>query len=81
MVHLSLSVNNSDGSGCEIRSAYKVLVGNLKRIEHSEHLDVDGNIRIDLRETGCEDEDWMHLTQDIDQWWAVMNTAMNLQVP
>jgi len=42
MVHLSLSVNNSDGSGCEIRSAYKVLVGNLKRIEHSEHLDVDG---------------------------------------
>jgi hypothetical protein len=24
--------------------------------------------------------DWMHLTQDRDQWWAVVNTVMNLQV-
>jgi hypothetical protein len=36
---------------------------------------------MDLSETGCEDEDWMHLTQDVDQWRALVNTVMNLRVP
>jgi len=34
---------------------------------------------MDLREIGCESVDWMHLTQDRDQWWAVVNMVMNLQ--
>jgi len=34
-----------------------------------------------LRETGWEGMDWIHLTQDRDQWWALVNTAMNLGVP
>jgi hypothetical protein len=25
--------------------------------------------------------DWIDLTQDRDQWMALVNTAMNLQVP
>jgi hypothetical protein len=41
----------------------------------------EDNIRIDLREIGWECVDWMHLTQDMDQWQAVVNTVMNLQVP
>jgi hypothetical protein len=36
---------------------------------------------MDLRETGLEDVDWIHMAQDKDQWWAVVNTIMNLRVP
>jgi hypothetical protein len=39
------------------------------------------NIRMDLGEMGREGVDWMHLPQDRDQWWAVVNTVMNLRVP
>jgi len=41
----------------------------------------EDNIRIDLRGTGLEDEDWMHLAQDRNQLWALVNTVINLQVP
>jgi hypothetical protein len=36
---------------------------------------------MDLRKTGWQDVDWMHLIQDRDQWWALVNMVMNLQVP
>jgi hypothetical protein len=36
----------------------------------------EDNIRMDLRET-----DWIHHAQNRDQWWALVNTIMNLQVP
>jgi hypothetical protein len=39
------------------------------------------NIRIDLKDRGWEGADWIHLDQDRDQWWAVVNMVMNLQVP
>jgi hypothetical protein len=39
------------------------------------------NIRIDLREIVWEGVDWMHLAQDRDQWWALVNMVMNLWVP
>jgi hypothetical protein len=32
---------------------------------------------MDLRETGWEDVDEIHLAQDRDQWWALMNVVMN----
>jgi len=38
------------------------------------------NIRMNLRKTGCERVDWMHLAQDRAQWWAVVNTEINPQV-
>jgi hypothetical protein len=53
---------------------------NLKGRDHLEDLYVD-NIRINLRETGWEGVDWMHLAQDRDQWWALVNAVMNLWVP
>jgi hypothetical protein len=34
-----------------------------------------------LREIGWDGVDWLHLTDDRDQWQAVVNTVMNLQVP
>jgi hypothetical protein len=36
---------------------------------------------MDLREIGLEGVDWNHLGQDRDQWWALVNTVMNLRVP
>jgi hypothetical protein len=37
-------------------------------------------ITINRRGTGCEGVNWMNLTQDRDQWRAVVNTVMNLRV-
>jgi hypothetical protein len=39
------------------------------------------SIRMDLRETGWEGVDWMHLAQHKDQWQVLVNTIMNLLVP
>jgi hypothetical protein len=33
-----------------------------------------------LGRIGCKDVDWIHLAQDRDQWWAVVNTVMNIRV-
>jgi hypothetical protein len=38
-------------------------------------------IKMDLREIGWDGMDWIDLTQDRDQWRALMNTVMNLWVP
>jgi hypothetical protein len=40
----------------------------------------EDNIRMDLREIGWEDVDWIHLAQDRNQWRAVINTVMNPRV-
>jgi hypothetical protein len=39
------------------------------------------NIKMDLREIGWGDTDWIDLAQDRDQWRALVNTVVNLQVP
>jgi hypothetical protein len=57
-----------------MKSAYKILVGKPRRRW-------EDNIRMDLRETGWEDVDWIHLVQDRDQWQALVNTVMDLRVP
>jgi len=41
----------------------------------------DDNIKMDLREIQWEVMDWIHLTQDRDQWQVLLNTVMNLGVP
>jgi hypothetical protein len=45
---------------------------------HSEELGVGGR---DPKEISWEGVDWMHLAQDGDQWWIIVNTVMNLRVP
>jgi hypothetical protein len=39
------------------------------------------NIKINLREINLDGMDWIDLSQDRDQWRAVVNTVMNLRVP
>jgi hypothetical protein len=41
----------------------------------------ENSVKINLREIGWCGVDWIDLAQDIDQWQALVNTVMNLQVP
>jgi hypothetical protein len=64
----------------EMRNAYNVLVGKPegKRLFGRLGRRWEDGIRMDLRETGWEVVDWIHLAPDRDQWRAVVNTVMNL---
>jgi hypothetical protein len=37
--------------------------------------------KMDLRETGFGDVDWIHWAQDRDRWRALVNTVINLRIP
>jgi hypothetical protein len=41
----------------------------------------EDNIKLDLREIGIDGENWIRLAQDTVQWWAYVNTVINLRVP
>ncbi|KAJ4442256.1 hypothetical protein ANN_12122 [Periplaneta americana] len=67
----------------ESRNAYRVLVGRpegkrpLGRLRRR----WEDNIKMDLREVGCDDRDWINLAQDGNRWRAYVRAAMNLRVP
>jgi hypothetical protein len=60
-----------------MRSAYKILVGNPKekRPLGRTRRRREDNIGMYFREIEWESVDWMHLAQDRDQRWALMNTS------
>jgi hypothetical protein len=67
----------------DVRGAYNILVG---RPEGRSPLGRpkrrwEDNIKMDLREIGFGDADWIHLAQDRDRWRTLVNTVMNLRVP
>jgi hypothetical protein len=41
----------------------------------------EDNIKMDLREIGWGGMDWIDVAKYMDQWRALVNTVMNLQVP
>jgi hypothetical protein len=67
----------------EVRGAYNILVGRPegRRPLGRPRRKWEDNIKMDLRETGFGDVDWIHWAQDRDRWRALVNTAMNLRVP
>ncbi|KAJ4429604.1 hypothetical protein ANN_21790 [Periplaneta americana] len=67
----------------ESRNAYRVLVGRPegKRPLGRPRRRWEDNIKMDLREVGYDDRDWINLAQDRDQWRAYVRAAMNLRVP
>ncbi|KAJ4434031.1 hypothetical protein ANN_16350 [Periplaneta americana] len=67
----------------ESRNAYRVLVGRPegKRPLGRPRRRWEDNIKMDLREVGYDDREWMNLAQDRDQWRAYVRAAMNLRVP
>jgi hypothetical protein len=67
----------------EKMNAYRILVGKpeVKRsLGRPRRRRVD-NIKIDLKEIGWDDMDWMDLAQDMYQWRALVIMVMNLRVP
>jgi hypothetical protein len=67
----------------EKKNAYRVLMGKpegkrpLGRPRHWWH----SNIKMDLTEIGWSGMNWIDLARDRDQWRALVNMVMNLQVP
>jgi hypothetical protein len=67
----------------EKRNENRILVG---KPEGKRPLGIPGrrrefNIKINFRETGWGDMDWIHLAQDRDQRRAFVTTTINLRVP
>ncbi|KAJ4429432.1 hypothetical protein ANN_21601 [Periplaneta americana] len=67
----------------ESRNAFRVLVGRPegKRPLGRPRCRWEDNIKMDLREVGYDDRDWINLAQDRDRWRAYVRAAMNLRVP
>jgi hypothetical protein len=67
----------------ELRGAYNILIGRPegRRPLGRPRCRREDNIKMDLREIGFGDVDWIHWAQGRDRWWALVNTVMNLQVP
>jgi hypothetical protein len=69
----------------EKRNAYRILVGKPEgrrplgrpRCRWVENI----KILVDLTEIGWDGVNWVDLAQDRDQWKALVNTVMNLQIP
>jgi hypothetical protein len=63
-------------------NAYRILVGKpegRRPLGRPRRSWVD-NIKMDLRETEWDGMNWIDLSQDTDQWWALVNAVMNLRV-
>jgi hypothetical protein len=39
------------------------------------------DIKVDIREVGCGDMEWIDLAEDTDKWWAHVNAVINFRVP
>jgi hypothetical protein len=66
----------------EGRNVYGVLVGKpegKRPLERPRHRWEDG-IKMALRETSWGGVEWIHLAQDRDHWWALVNAVMNLRI-
>jgi hypothetical protein len=66
----------------EMRNPHRILVGKpegKKSLRRPRYRWED--ITTDLKEIGWQGVDWIQLAQNRDQWQAVWNVIMNLQVP
>jgi hypothetical protein len=68
----------------EKRNTYRILVGKpegkRRPLGRPRCCWVD-IIKLDLREMGWDGVDWIIMPQDRDQWRALVNIVLNLQVP
>ena len=64
------------------RNAYRVLVGKPegKRPLGKPRGRWEDNIKMDLREVGCNPGEWIDLAEDRDQWRAYVRAVLNLRI-
>jgi hypothetical protein len=55
-------------------NAYSVVIGNMKGRYRCMWED---NINMHVKEIGCKNVEWIHLTQNWFQWWAHLKKIMN----
>ena len=67
----------------QFKNACRVLVGRSqgKRPSGRPRRRWEDNIKMDLREVGCDPGDWTALAEDRDQWRAYVRAVMNLRGP
>jgi hypothetical protein len=67
----------------EVRGAYNILVRRPegRRLLERPRCRWEDNVKMDLREIGFEDADWIHWAQDRDRWRALVNTVMIHRFP
>jgi hypothetical protein len=67
----------------EVRGVYRVLVGRPegKRPLGRPRRRWEDNIKMDLREIGIDETNWIRLAQDRFRWRIFVSTVMNLRVP
>ena len=65
------------------RNAYRVSLGKPegKRLLARSGRRWEDNIKMDLREVGCDTGDWITLAEDRNQWRTYVRAVMNLRVP
>jgi hypothetical protein len=62
----------------EKRNAYTTFV---RKPEGKRQIGRKVENKMDFREMGWDDMGWIDRAEDRDQWRALLNTVMNLQVP
>jgi hypothetical protein len=67
----------------EGRGVYRVLIGKPegRRPLERPRRRWEDNIKMDLREIGIDEANWIQLAQDRVQWRAFVNTVVNLRIP
>jgi hypothetical protein len=67
----------------EGRGVYRVLVGRPegKRPLERPRRRWESNMKMDLREIGIDEVNWIQLAQDAVRWRAFVSKDMNLRVP
>jgi hypothetical protein len=67
----------------EMRSAYKIFIGRHegKKAFGRPSRICEDTIRMHLGVTEWEIVDCIHLVQDREYWWTVVNTVMNIRFP
>jgi hypothetical protein len=66
----NITIINSCSTYWEMRNTYMILVGTpeRKRLYGRPRSRCKDNIKMNLREIGCEGVDWYHLARDRNQW-------------
>ena len=41
----------------------------------------EDSTKLKLKELGCDSIDGIHVAQESDKWWVIVNVPINLQIP